>query len=404
MGNFKEFKNKETLLNDWLPWGALVAPGIILNKDNSMMSTFVYESLVDSENEKVQKAIDGICKLLLSLDGGWVLYSEVVNSRDAEMGVYRNNENKGDDETDPEGVHQIALDKEKDNITKLRNIYYMTLFWLPIKRKQKKDKNEKVIDVNPERRVEFDISKKEEALRLEMDRKLAKFRLILKQVKEYLGELCDLQEAEGVAYLNYLRSTISFDRSKITMPPIPLYLDVLISMDIEMSGKPTLPVIGGYAVKVVSPLGYLGPRANELIKNLNSIGIEYRFVTRFMFFSEEDRKKEEERYTSSWCEGRRSIMDILRYDPSETSLLGYYTSNIVIWDKSEEEIQKKVELLEECIFGMGIPCVVEDYNLKDVWYGTIPGMVRANIKPPMILVNDVSELVVVPSRKTQKKD
>ena len=36
MYNIQEFRKKNTMLCDYLPWAALIGPGLVLNKDCSM--------------------------------------------------------------------------------------------------------------------------------------------------------------------------------------------------------------------------------------------------------------------------------------------------------------------------------------------------------------------------------
>jgi type IV secretion system protein VirB4 len=147
---------------------------------------------------------------------------------------------------------------------------------------------------------------------------------------------------------------------------------------------------------VISPLGYLGKRAGELITQLNKINIPYRFSSRCIFLSKEDAKEEEERYMKTWCKGRRSMLELLKYEDPENRQCGYFTASIVIWDKDIKLVAHKAESVEETIQGMGITAIVEGYNLKDTWYGTIPGMARANFRPPMVSIENIAELLVFP--------
>ena len=49
--------------------------------------------------------------------------------------------------------------------------------------------------------------------------------------------------------------------------------------------------------------------------------------------------------------------------------------------------QDKVKNTESYVNGlmkvMELPYIIEDYNRKDVWWGSLPGIFRANVMPPL---------------------
>ena len=78
---------------------------------------------------------------------------------------------------------------------------------------------------------------------------------------------------------------------------------------------------------------------------------------------------------------------------SFTSNTSNLSSDAVVKTKDAEEKAKEIEtVLNE----LGIVALIENYNLKDVWMGTIPGMVRSNVLAPILGVGDVSSLLVLP--------
>jgi type IV secretory pathway VirB4 component len=68
---------------------------------------------------------------------------------------------------------------------------------------------------------------------------------------------------------------------------------------------------------------------------------------------------------------------------------------VIVWDKNKDSLVENAATVEAAILDMGIPVVVEDFKLKDVWYGTIPGMVMPNMRSPMVEVQDMSELILL---------
>ena len=50
MYNLKKFKNKKTYNSSFAPWGKIIPPGIVINKDGSLMSVILYRG-PDLDNE-----------------------------------------------------------------------------------------------------------------------------------------------------------------------------------------------------------------------------------------------------------------------------------------------------------------------------------------------------------------
>ncbi|WP_034827828.1 hypothetical protein, partial [Hyphomonas pacifica] len=66
MLNLKEYADSPTLLADYLPWAAIVAPGIVLNKDGSFQTTFKYRGpdLESSTQEELVSAMARVNNVL----------------------------------------------------------------------------------------------------------------------------------------------------------------------------------------------------------------------------------------------------------------------------------------------------------------------------------------------------
>jgi type IV secretion system protein TrbE len=82
MLNLTEYAKKPKLLADYLPWGFLVGPGIILNKDGSFLRLAKYrgpdlESATEAELIGVTARINNVLKRFGS---GWVLFLEARRS------------------------------------------------------------------------------------------------------------------------------------------------------------------------------------------------------------------------------------------------------------------------------------------------------------------------------------
>ena len=76
MLNLREYRQKADRLADHLPWAALVAPGVVLNKDGSFQRTLRFrgpdlESATEAELVAVSARVNNLLKRFGS---GWVLF------------------------------------------------------------------------------------------------------------------------------------------------------------------------------------------------------------------------------------------------------------------------------------------------------------------------------------------
>ena len=80
MLNLREYAPSPHRLADYLPWAALVGPGVVLNKDGSFQKTFRYrgpdlESSTEAELVSVMARVNNV---LRRFGGGWALFFEAV--------------------------------------------------------------------------------------------------------------------------------------------------------------------------------------------------------------------------------------------------------------------------------------------------------------------------------------
>ncbi len=77
---FREHRRRPKGLADLLTWGALVAPGVCLNKDGSLLAGFSYRGPdVDSATEAGLKSLARhLNQAFLPLGGDWMLHVDAV--------------------------------------------------------------------------------------------------------------------------------------------------------------------------------------------------------------------------------------------------------------------------------------------------------------------------------------
>jgi type IV secretion system protein VirB4 len=89
MLNLAEHRNKNASLADFLPWAALVAPGVVLNKDGSFQRTAKFRG-PDLDSATPAELIGTTARLnsaLRRLGSGWAIFVEAQRSASTSITV-----------------------------------------------------------------------------------------------------------------------------------------------------------------------------------------------------------------------------------------------------------------------------------------------------------------------------
>src|SRR5690606_1666630 len=78
MLNLKEYRGRPTQFADYLPWGLLVAEGVVLNKDGSFMRTCRLRGpdLETATAAELQALMARLNAVVRRLDAGWMVQME----------------------------------------------------------------------------------------------------------------------------------------------------------------------------------------------------------------------------------------------------------------------------------------------------------------------------------------
>ena len=78
MFSLKEYEPSQERLADWLPWAALVAPGVVLQKEKLFQKTVAFRGpdLASSSAEQMRVACARLNNVLKRLGSGWAFFAE----------------------------------------------------------------------------------------------------------------------------------------------------------------------------------------------------------------------------------------------------------------------------------------------------------------------------------------
>jgi type IV secretion/conjugal transfer VirB4 family ATPase len=402
MYNLREFQKKPDKLSDYLPWAAFVAPGVILNKDGSFQRSYSFrgpdlDSATQAELVSITARLNNAIK---RLTGGWGIYAEAQRIKSQEY----------PDSHFPDTV-TLMIDDERNNFfsggNHYESIYFLTLVFLP-----PAEQAGKIEKAFVERGKGFE--KEQETYELHLKTFLTEAERVFTLMAELMPEARALTDDET---LTYLHTCISPKRHRVQAPEIPMYIDAIIADSPLVSGFE--PRLGDHHLRVVSILGFPGTSIPGILDNLNRLNFEYRWVTRFLPLDKKDALAEIGKFRRQWFAKRKGVMTLIKETITQTESAmvdndavnkandadaalqevsddvvsyGYFTATITVWDKDYTLAEKKVKALEKTINGLGFTVINETLNAVDAWFGSLPGLCRANVRRPILSSLNLSHI------------
>ncbi|MEN6623786.1 MAG: hypothetical protein ABFD50_19830, partial [Smithella sp.] len=302
-----------------LPWGGLIHTAIVRNKDDDLMGFFQ-----DASTEQPQTA-----GFKQPLQNGWCLWTEKQHGFDLAQSVDR---------------------------------FFITLVWNPFFNKEGQVVNA----------LDHTIMSREE--------RIPYFYNLLQEIERIFQKRADIRLLTNESVLSYLRSTLTTSRP-VPQAPVPLYLDALLSQNLRFVMREDDLEIDGKTIGIITPLGYPEPGALQTLFAQYE-AFPYRFVRRFLFCDEHTFQKEQNRYMSRWCSGRKSMLHFLK-SRIQGQLSGYDTSSFLFFHDNATKLQQTLADAEAVMRQLEIPSILERFNLKDIFWGSLPGIFRANLVPPV---------------------
>jgi type IV secretion/conjugal transfer VirB4 family ATPase len=401
MLNLTEYRKRPALLADWLPWAALVARGVVLNKDGSFQRTarFRGPDLDSSTPAELMAAAARVNNALRRLGSGWALFVEA--QRGAAAGY-------------PESVFPDPLswlvDEERRAAfeevgTHFESTYYLTFVYLPPQ--EARARAARLLYENAHAQ-DVDWRERREAFVTESQR-------LFDLLEGVLPEIAWLDDSET---LSYLHSCISTRPHRISVPEVPVYLDSLLA-DEPLTGG-LAPRLGHHHLRVITVRGFPASTWPGILDDLNRLGFAYRWSTRLLCLDKADAERELTRLRRQWFAKRKSVVALLRETifQQESPLVdsdaankaadadaalqtlggdqvafGYVTATVTVLDPDAAAADEKMRRIERTIQGRGFVTVPERLNAVEAWLSSIPGHCYANVRQPAVSTLNLAHLL-----------
>ncbi|QYF87044.1 conjugal transfer protein TrbE [Brevundimonas sp. PAMC22021] len=398
-----EHRRRPALLADHLPWAALVAPGVVLNKDGSFTRGLRFrgpdlESASDLELMSVRARLNNALKRLGS---GWCLH---VDARRRPAQAY------------PRSDFDVAaawlVDAERRSLFETSEPAYETdyraaLTWLP--------------PADETRRIErllFDgAAPADRDWRTALDAFERETALIIDLLADALPEVALLDDSD---LLTWLHDCVSPRDVELARPATPMFLDAWLA-DAPLLGGVS-PTLDGQTLKVVSVRGLPSSTRPGLLDALGALPFAYRWSARWIGLDKADAETELIKLRKRWFAKRKGVGVLLReaITKEEVPLLdtdaaakteecdgalealgsdacafGYLTTTVTLMARDPGRVAEQARAVETALNAQGFVARIEDLNAVEAWLGSLPGEPYADVRRPLVSTLNLADLLPV---------
>lgn len=318
MSSLKQFGLDAKALEEWLPWGGIVRPGIMRQKDSSLFAIIEYQPYIVSLEKEETLPLPKF-----PFRRGWVLWME----------------------------HQHVANGESHD--------YLILLWNPFYGKGKTITNTLGDKVKLKDATTY------------FDKMVDAFLMLFQKA---------CPEARRLEYqeiMDVLSFSLSHGEDHQEMPDVPLYMDALLSENIHYRFGQNDIFYQDKRLCLASL--YVPEDMADIYHYLTQLS--FRHTRRLDLFSPKEAKTEFLKYTRKWFP-KRKVMRAFATDDLLARYNGYYTESLQLFLTHQND-QHFRESFATALTNARLPFAFESYNLKEYFWGSIPGLFLANVRPPV---------------------
>jgi type IV secretion system protein VirB4 len=413
----RRFRNSGPSFADLVPYAGLVADGVILLKDGSLMAGWYFagpdsESSTNQERNEVSRQINSV---LAKLGSGWMIQVEAVRIPTTAYPAAA-------DCFFPDAVTR-AIDDERRRHFEAERGHYESQHALILTYRP------------PERRrsamTRYVYSDDESRSETYADLVLESFRSSVREVEQYLGNVLSIRRmvtrtvrepdsGREVRYdelFQFIRFCIGGENHPVRLPDIPMYLDWLATAELHHGLS---PVVDGRYLAVVAVDGFPAESWPGILNTLDLMPLAYRWSSRFIFLDDQEARQKLERTRKKWQQKVRPFFDqlfqtqsrsvdqdaMLMVAETEDAIAeassqlvayGYYTPVIVMFDTDERRLRDQAEAVRRLVQAEGFGARIESLNATEAYLGSLPGNSYANVREPLINTRNLADLIPVNS-------
>jgi len=409
MFDLQEYRDVTPRLPDHLPWAALIAPGIVLQKENYLQKTYAFRGfdLATSSSSELMSNAARLNNVLIRLGTGWSLFVEAQRFEHSQYPDIK--------WSNPVGW---IIDQERRRSYEQEGSHFDSNYFITFAYKlpsQSSKKIEAIFYDDPYRNANADYE--------DNFKDLKKFADTINEIVDIMkGVFAEIEELDDDQTLSYLHSSISTNHHPVTSPEIPMYLDALLPDQALTTGD--IVMLDDYFIPTCTINQFPTHSFPGILDDLNHMNIEYRWMTRWECLSKGDAENIMRKIQRNWWKKRKSLITLLKEEATkeESALMdndavnkatdadaalqisgtnkigfGYMTSTISTWSRSLDAAKRNMNLLRQVVSSNGFAVKNETINSAQAWFGSLPGNVRPNPRRYLIKTMNLAHILPVSS-------
>lgn len=399
----EEHRRRPSSLADHLPWAALVAPGVVLNKDGSFLAAMAFRGpdLESSTADELMAVRARLNNALKRLGTGWCLHVEASRRL-----------------ADPYPAADMDIpaawlvDAERQALFDGAEAAFETEFRLALTWRPPGEETRAL------ERLMFDgLASAARDWRTALARFRREADAVFDLLADALPEARPMADAELLAWLH---ASVSPSAQAVDPEMLPVFLDAALA-DAPLTGGVS-PRLADRWLKVVSVRALPAATRPGLLDALSNLPFAYRWSARWIGIDKADAEREIVKLRKRWFAKRKGLGTLLReaVTKEEVPLLdtdatgkteecdgalaalgsdacayGYLTLTVSLLDADAAVAAEKARAVEAALNAQGLVARVEDLNAVDAWLGSIPGEPYADVRRPMVSTLNLADLLPV---------
>jgi len=411
----KKHRANGPALADLLVYAAMVADGIVVGKNGSLMAAWTYRGTdnASSTDEHREMTSLRINQALSKLGSGWMMHVDAVR-RPAPS--YPN-----------EGLSHFpdpvsaAIEEERRRFfeqlgTMYEGYFVLTITYFPPLLAQSRfvemmfDDEAQTPDHKVRTHALIDFFQRE-CINIE-----SRLSSVLKLERLVGHKMVDETGASVTHddFLRWLQFCVTGQNHPILLPTNPMYLDAVIGGQELRTG--VVPKVGRKFIQIVAIEGFPLESTPGMLTALGELSCEYRWSSRFIFLDTHEAVAHLDKFRKKWRQKIRGFFDqvfntntgpidqdaVAMVADAEAAIAeinsgfvaeGYYTSVVVLMSEDRERIALSARQIEKAINRLGFAARVETINTMDAYLGSLPGHGVENVRRPLLNTMNLADLL-----------
>ncbi|MDB4950469.1 MAG: transporter [Gemmatimonadetes bacterium] len=386
---------------DVLPYGFLVAPGVVLNKDGSLLAGFRFRGpdSAAATAEDLADLSEYIAGAFSPVGDGWGFH---VSEARRESVAYPRAAGF------PDSVSAL-VDEERRRSYESAGVHYESDFYLVATYLPPSDRYSKLVAFFVEGAARGD---------LDWQGILAQYEGELAELRDRLRGRLHMERLDDAALLGHLHACLTGLHHAVRVPEDGAYLNVVLS-DQDFTGG-WEPRIGDKHVRVVAVQDFPWRPEPAALEALGRMPFGFRWCSRFVLLSAQAGEAEIKKARRGWRaqDGLRQLLGGARNSARNDAAEGggrplsmdadaeaalalsesgqyrflAYTATLVLYEDDAGRADANARELLRVLNDLGFTGRVESVNAVDAFWGSLPGLFYPNLRRPVLHTGNLGQL------------